>query len=493
MARRIGDHRSLAQGLFSKPAADDPEPAAPQEPLTVSALADRIQRTLEQGVGQVLVIGEVSNARCVSGHWYFSIKDAESRIDCMMFRSTADRSTVKPVDGGSLLIRGTVTHYKPQGRTQIQVSQLAHAGAGDLDARFRELCDELRALGYFDESAKVPLPAVPMCIALVTSAGSAAEHDCFHAAASSFPATRILAVDVRVQGSGAAAAIANAIAAVDEAAPTLGIEVILLVRGGGSREDLWSFNERVVADAIFACRTPVVTGIGHESDTTIADLVADFRAPTPSRAITETLADRAALHEQTSALARRLARAQGALLERAAARIHAAARARAVSDPAGVIAVQMGRVSALAVALGGTMSAWLGRQLAHTQSRSARLARHHPLQRLSAQQARVEATGSMLSRVLDASLMRASAAIDSASRTLEAVGPAAVFRRGFSLTLRSDGTAVRSVHEIDEGSQIETVLADGSIQSAVKSKQPNAPAATVVPPPPAPSTRRLPS
>lgn len=486
MARRIGDHRSLAQGLFSKPPAVDPEPAAPQEPLTVSALADRIQRTLEQGVGPVLVLGEVSNARCVSGHWYFSIKDAESRIDCMMFRSAADRSAVKPVDGASLLVRGTVTHYKPQGRTQIQVSQLAHAGAGDLDARFRELCDELRALGYFDESAKVPLPAVPMCIALLTSAGSAAEHDCFHAAASSFPATRIMAVDVRVQGSGAAAAIANAIAAVDAAAPTLGIEVILLVRGGGSREDLWSFNERVVADAIFACRTPVVTGIGHESDTTIADLVADFRAPTPSRAITETLADRSALHEQTSALARRIARAQGALLERAAARIHAAARARAVSDPAGVISVQMGRVSALAVALGGTMSAWLGRQIAHAQSRSARLERHHPLQRLSAQHARVEAAASMLSRVLDASLMRASAAIDSASRTLEAVGPPAVFRRGFSLTLRSDGTAVRSVQEIDAGAQIETVLADGSIRSAVESKQPNPPAASSSPPPDSP-------
>lgn len=486
MARRIGDHRSLAQGLFSTPPAVDSEPAAPQEPLTVSALADRIQRTLEQGVGPVLVLGEVSNARCVSGHWYFSIKDAESRIDCMMFRSAADRSAVKPVDGASLLVRGTVTHYKPQGRTQIQVSQLAHAGAGDLDARFRELCDELRALGYFDESAKVPLPAVPMCIALLTSAGSAAEHDCFHAAASSFPATRIMAVDVRVQGSGAAAAIANAIAAVDAAAPTLGIEVILLVRGGGSREDLWSFNERVVADAIFACRTPVVTGIGHESDTTIADLVADFRAPTPSRAITETLADRSALHEQTSALARRIARAQGALLERAAARIHAAARARAVSDPAGVISVQMGRVSALAVALGGTMSAWLGRQIAHAQSRSARLERHHPLQRLSAQHARVEAAASMLSRVLDASLMRASAAIDSASRTLEAVGPPAVFRRGFSLTLRSDGTAVRSVQEIDAGAQIETVLADGSIRSAVESKQPNPPAASSSPPPDSP-------
>lgn len=473
MARRTADHRTLAQGLFPKPAE---EPAVPQEPLTVSALAARIQRTLEQGIGQVLVIGEVSNARCVSGHWYFSIKDAESRIDCMMFRSTADRSTVKPVDGAALLVRGTVTHYKPQGKTQIQVSQLSHAGAGDLDARFRELCEELRSLGYFDESAKVPLPAVPMCIALLTSAGSAAEHDCLHAAASAFPATRIVAVDVRVQGSGAAAAIANAIAAVDAAAPRLGIEVIILARGGGSLEDLWSFNERVVADAIFACRTPVVTGVGHESDTTIADLVADFRAPTPSRAITETLPDRAALHEQASALARRLVRAQGALLERAAARVHAVARARAVSDPTGSIAVQTRRLSALAVALGGTIAARFDRQHAYAQSLSARLERHHPLQWLAVQRTRVEAAGAKLSHVLGASLMHVSAAIDSAARTLEAVGPTAVFRRGFSLTLRRDGTAVRSVREVEEGALIETLLADGSIRSAVQSKQPNTPA-----------------
>jgi len=470
MARSNADYRALERGLFSKPAE---EPASQQEPLTVSALADRIQLTLEQGVGQVFVIGEVSNARCVSGHWYFSIKDAASRMDCMLFRSAADRSAVKPVDGVSLLVRGTVTHYKPQGKTQIQVSQLTHAGAGDLDARFRELCEELRALGYFDESAKVPLPAVPMCIALLTSAGSAAEHDCLHAAASAFPATRILAVDVRVQGTGAAAAIASALAAVDAAAPTLGIEVIVLARGGGSREDLWSFNERVVADAIFACRTPVVTGVGHESDTTIADLVADFRAPTPSRAITETLPDRTALHEQTSALARRLARGQGALLERAAARVHAAARARAVSDPAAVIVMQTTRVSALAVALGGTMAARLERQHGHAQSLSARLERHHPLQRLTAQRTRMDAAASRLCHALDASLIRTEAAIDSAARTLEAVGPPTVFRRGYSLTLRSDGTAVRSVRDVEEGVRIETVVADGSIQSVVNSKQAN--------------------
>ena len=467
MARRTADHRPLAHGLFAKPAEAI---AAQPEPLTVSELAERIKRTLEQGIGSVLVIGEVSNARCVSGHWYFSIKDPESRLDCMMFRSAADRSSVKPVDGASLLVRGTVTHYKPQGRTQIQVSQLAYAGAGDLDARFRELCEELRSLGYFDDAAKVPLPAVPMCIALLTSAGSAAEHDCLHAAASAFPATRIIAVDVRVQGQGAAEALATALAAVDSAAPHWGIEVIVLARGGGSREDLWTFNERVVADAIFACRTPVVTGVGHESDTTIADLVADFRAPTPSRAITETLPDRAALHEQVSALARRLARAQAALLERASARVHAAARARAVSDPASTIQMQSTRVSALAGALGGRLAAWLGRQETHAQSLASRLDRHHPLQRLSVHRARVDASRVKLTHALNASLMKASASIDSAARTLEAVGPTAVFRRGYSITLAQDGTAVRSVQDVAAGAIIETVLADGSLRSGVQSK-----------------------
>ncbi|NDG64502.1 MAG: exodeoxyribonuclease VII large subunit, partial [Planctomycetes bacterium] len=264
MARKPFDPSLAAGGLFDKPASplpakEDPNASAA---LGVSALSLLIRNALEGGVGTVRVVGEMSNFRAVQGHWYFSLKDADARIDCMMFRSAADRSACKPTDGIEVIITGQVTHYPPQGRTQIQCAKVELAGAGDLDAQFRQLCLELRGLGYFDDSAKVKIPAMPMCIALLTSAGSAAEADCLDAARQTFPSTKIIAVDIRVQGTNAAQGIARAITAVDTSAKRLGIEVILLVRGGGSREDLWAFNERVVADAIRRCVTPIVTGIG---------------------------------------------------------------------------------------------------------------------------------------------------------------------------------------------------------------------------------------
>ena len=469
MARKPFDPSLAAGGLFDKAASPLPAKDESNVPaaLGVSALSLLIRNTLEGGVGTVRVVGEMSNFRAVQGHWYFSLKDANARIDCMMFRSAADRCACTPVDGIAVIVTGQVTHYSPQGRTQIQCAKLELAGAGDLDAQFRQLCLELRGLGYFDESAKIPIPAMPMCIAILTSAGSAAEADCLDAVRQTFPSTKILAVDIRVQGAQAAQGIAAAISAVDASAKSLGIEVILVVRGGGSREDLWAFNERIVADAIRRCVTPIVTGIGHESDTTIADLVADFRAATPSRAVPEILPKREILHEQLAALGRRLSRAMTTHFERARGRIELAARSRSLVDPMTGLTIHRNRLMRDATALIHGMRERSNRCEQLLAGSITRLARMHPLSRLGTADTRLAAATASLRRSGRSLVDSADGRIESVSRTLEAIGPLAVLQRGYSLTLNASGSPVRSAKSLRLGEVIETVLADGQVRSVI--------------------------
>ena len=471
MTRKPFDPERAMGGLFDTPAAA-PAPSKGTTVLGVSALSQLIRSTLEGGLGKVAVAGEISNFRAVQGHWYFTLKDATARIDAMMFRSAADRATCKPRDGMAVIVRGEITHYPPQGRTQIQCSAIEAAGAGDLDAQFRALCDELRNLGYFDPARKVAIPPAPMCIALLTSAGSAAEADCLDAAAKTFPATKIIAVDIRVQGDQAARGIAEAIAAVDRSAKSLGIEVILLVRGGGSREDLWAFNERVVADAIFRCKTPIVTGIGHESDTAIADLVADLRAATPSRAITEVLPRRETMVQQLGASTRRLTRAMNTCLQRITSALELIARTRQFTDPHTTLTMRGTHVSKRARVLAHEMVARVHERESRLARTVNRLQQLHPASRLTAATARLEGFAATLRRVEAVRLQSARDRCESAARTLEAIGPLAVLQRGYSITLDSAGHPLRSIDEVAVGDHIQTLLARGKIESTVQATTP---------------------
>ncbi|MSR68938.1 MAG: exodeoxyribonuclease VII large subunit [Phycisphaerales bacterium] len=469
MTRKPFDPERAIGGLFDHTeSSGSPSKIAPV--LGVSALSQLIRTTLEGGLGKVAVVGEISNFRAVQGHWYFTLKDATARIDAMMFRSAADRSSFKPSDGMAVIVRGEITHYPPQGRTQIQCSALEPAGAGDLDAQFRALCGELRLLGYFDDAGKVAVPSAPMCIALLTSAHSAAEADCFDAAAKTFPATKIIAVDVRVQGAQAAAGIASAIAAVDAAAPALGIEVILLVRGGGSLEDLWAFNERIVADAIFRCKTPIVTGIGHESDTSIADLIADLRAATPSRAITEVLPRRETMVQQLGASTRRLTRAVQTRLQRLTAALEMTARARQLTDPRATLTIQATVVAKRARVLAHEMLGRIHERESRLARAFTRLQQQHPANRITTATAQLEAAASILRRVAGIRLQRTGDRFESAARTLEAIGPLAVLQRGYSITLDSAGNPLRSAAAVAVGDRLETLLADGKIRSTVEGR-----------------------
>src|ERR1700693_1156330 len=249
---------------------------------SVSELTARIRDLLEGNFRELLVEGEISNCRAAqSGHIYFTLKDARAQIRCVCFRDQARLLKFRPEDGLHVTVRGSLGVYEQRGEYQIYVGTIEPVGFGALQLAFEQLKARLQAEGLFDESRKKPLPMLPQRIGLITSPTGAAVSDVLRILRQRFPNVHVLIYPVRVQGEGAAGEIAAAIAHLNRAKA---VDVLLVVRGGGSLEDLWAFNEEGVARAIAASHIPIVTGVGHETDFTIADFVADVRASTPSNA-----------------------------------------------------------------------------------------------------------------------------------------------------------------------------------------------------------------
>jgi exodeoxyribonuclease VII large subunit len=289
---------------FQFPSLQSPGPA--QRAWTVSELTVRIKETLERKpeLQDVWVRGEISNlARAASGHLYFTLKDAGAAINCVMWRSDAQRLDWQPEHGAAAEAWGRISVYPPRGSYQLYVDELQPAGLGDLNARFEELRERLRAEGLFDEERKRPLPDFPRVVGVVTSPQAAALRDVQIVLERRYPLVRVLLAPTMVQGDQAPPQIVAALRALDARDD---VDVILLVRGGGSLEDLWAFNDERVARAVAACRHPVVSGVGHETDFTIADFVADKRAPTPSAAAELAVPDQAELRQQLAADRQRL-------------------------------------------------------------------------------------------------------------------------------------------------------------------------------------------
>ena len=251
--------------------------------LTVSELTREIKLTLEDNFSRVSVIGEISNFKDhVSGHWYFNLKDSDAVINCTMWRGFNNYVYFTPQDGMKVVVNGKVTIYPPRGTYQIDVRSMQPAGLGELQEAFEKLKRKLEDEGLFDEEHKKSIPLFPEKIGIVTAIDGAAFRDMISVAERRFPLTELVIAPARVQGSGAAKTIAKSISDLNQLGD---IDVIIVGRGGGSIEDLWAFNEEIVARAIYNSKIPVISGVGHEVDTTIADYVADLRAPTPSVAM----------------------------------------------------------------------------------------------------------------------------------------------------------------------------------------------------------------
>jgi len=251
--------------------------------LTVSELTKEIRKTLEETFEQVSVIGEISNFKShISGHWYFSLKDKDAVINCTMWKGFKQYIFFTPQDGMKIIVNGKLTVYPPRGSYQLDIRSMKPAGLGELQEAFEKLKKKLEAEGLFDEKFKKPIPIFSKKIGIVTAIGGAAFKDLISVAKRRFPLAEIVIAPSRVQGSGAAESVVNGLKLLNEYP---GIDVILVARGGGSIEDLWAFNEEIVARAIFKSKVPVISGVGHEVDFTIADYVADLRTPTPSVAM----------------------------------------------------------------------------------------------------------------------------------------------------------------------------------------------------------------
>lgn len=284
-----------------------------EKALTVSEITTRIKDVIETTFGTVWVVGEVSNAKVhTSGHVYFTLKDEFAQIRCVMFRSNAEEVGFTPEDGMKVYARGQLTVYDRHGTYQIIVRTMVDAGKGDLQIAFNELKRRLEKEGLFDPERKKPLPRFPQRIGIVTSPTGAAIRDIIRTATRIYPAVELVLYPVRVQGEGAREEIAGAVRDFNTYG---GIDVMIVGRGGGSIEDLWAFNEEMVARAISDSRIPVVSAVGHETDFTISDFVADLRVPTPTAAPTVILADYVEARTELGLLVRHATRAVTAMIE----------------------------------------------------------------------------------------------------------------------------------------------------------------------------------
>lgn len=436
-------------------------------PLTITELADRIDGALKAGIPTTIkVVGEVSGA-VQRTHWYFNAKDDSAVVSCVMFAFAARRSGLAPENGRQYVLTGRVEFYAKAGKVSFIVDRMEPVGEGALDAAFRKLCDELRALGWFEPGRKRPLPQFPRKIAVVTSATGAALQDVLKTMAQRCPAIGVLVADVRVQGERASEEIARAIRALGARHNELGVDAILVTRGGGSKEDLWSFNERIVAEAIINSPIPVVAAIGHETDTSIAELVADERASTPTQAAMRLTPDRSELVRQLFTMGSRLRVAVVRAARHERERLRSTTRHPLFKDPAWLISrprsdLREARASLVAALRSRVM-------LSHREVARGvhRLQRVSPEIQLARASSTLERAVDQLHGAVAAHHREAELRAEGAARQLESVGPRSVLGRGYSWTRRSDGTLLRSVTQARDGDTLETQLADGKVRSVV--------------------------
>jgi exodeoxyribonuclease VII large subunit len=447
---------------FARDRSDEPS-AVPSRPMSVSELTRRIGAMLS-GLGRVSVEGEVSRiSRAASGHVYFDLKDLDAKLACKIWKSALESALrFELSEGTQVVVHGKLDVYGPHGAYSLTVQRVEHAGLGALLAQLERTKAELRARGWFDR--KRPLPALPRMIGLATSRDAAALQDFLRTRSLRWPGYPVRLRHTPVQGAGAAAEIARAIADLDRS----GVDVIVVCRGGGSIEDLWAFNELAVAEAIWNSSVPVVTGVGHEVDVTLADYVADERAHTPTDAAQRVIPDQLALVDALERRHNSLAQAIDDVLRERVERLERVAGARVLRDAHWILDDR------------GELLARLTRELARSAQRvgemgdarlgaaARRLERSSPSQQLARRATRLEVAASRLpsaaARLIDRAAQRC-ALVDS---RLSALSPQRVLERGYTLTrLQGARAPLESADTLRAGDELETVFARGKTRSKI--------------------------
>lgn len=439
----------------------------PDHVLSVTELTREIRDVLQGHIGTVWVEGEVSNHRLQSsGHQYFTLKDAGSQLSCVMFRGAA-RSGVRLADGAQVQVHGEISVYEPRGQYQMVVKQVQMKGQGSLQAQFEALKSKLYQEGLFDQEYKQPIPKYPRVVALVTSPTGAAIQDMLNILTRRAPWIHVIIYPVRVQGQGVQRETIQALEVLN-AASRHGLPVadtIVIGRGGGSIEDLWAYNEESLARAVFASRIPVISAVGHEIDFTIADFVADLRAPTPSAAAELLAPDVTELNRHFESLARRLNGQIDMQLDRHEKTLDFIARGVLKTEPERRLQAAEQEADELEYRLKDSIREQLRALTDELVERQQIIAAHHPRVILTEVTHRVENQALQLKQLLAHRIERLQDRVSSRAGLLKNLGPESILSRGFSYTTDSLGRVIKDAAEVAPGQVITTRLQKGAVKS----------------------------
>ena len=457
---------------FEMPAEDEPVAPAPSEPsvrrvYTVSELSAHIRATLEERFFEVWVEGELSNCKVWNtGHMYFSLKDTGAQVRGVMFRLALRLTRFTPKDGLRVVARGRVTVYDPKGEYQIVCEHLEPAGLGARQLAFEQLKARLDAEGLFAAVRKRPLPELPRKVGVVTSLDGAAVRDIIQVLRRRYANVHIVIRPTRVQGDGAALEIARAIRAIGRVPK---VDVVIVGRGGGSIEDLWAFNEEVVARAIAGCPVPTVSAVGHETDVTIADFVADCRAATPSAAAEVVLARKDDVYTRVERLARRLDRAVESRTDRLEARLRAIENRPALAGFHARLAMRQRYAAELQAAVDAALRRRVAAERRRVNTLRARLDALDVRQRLSSVRRRLDGQRAAIDAHMRALHHRAQARLGVSAGRLEALSPLSVLARGYAVCWTNDrSTVVRRASQVAAGDRVHVRLSEGELQCDVR-------------------------
>lgn len=433
--------------------------------FTVSRLNQTVRLLLEQEMGQVWISGEISNfTQPSSGHWYFTLKDDTAQVRCAMFRNSNRRVTFRPQHGQQVLVRANITLYEPRGDYQIIVESMQPTGEGLLQQKYEQLKAKLQAEGLFDQQFKKTLPSPAHCVGVITSKTGAALHDILHVLKRRDPSLPVIIYPTAVQGDDAPGQIVRAI----ELANARGeCDVLIVGRGGGSLEDLWSFNDERVARAIFASRIPVVSAVGHETDVTIADFVGDLRAPTPSAAAEIVSRNQLELLRQIQHGQQRLEMAMDYYLANRTRRFTQLNHRLQQQHPQLRLARQQTVLERLRQRMNFALENKIKQANQRQQRMLQRLNQQNPQPRIHRAQSRVQQLEYRLAENIRARLSEQRERFGNAVTHLEAVSPLATLARGYSVSTLPNGKVVKKAKQVKAGDLLTTRLEDGWITSEV--------------------------
>ena len=440
----------------------------PPQQLSVSQLNRLAKQLLEDCFAQVSVTGELSTlSRPSSGHWYFTLKDERAQIRCAFFRNRNMRVNFQPQPGQQVVVRGKVSLYEGRGDYQLIVEHMQPAGAGALAAAFEALKAELQAAGWFDPALKKPLPPAIKHIAIITSPTGAALQDIVAVLKRRWPAMKVTLLPVLVQGEQAAGQIQRAIAQANQLARSAShnFDLILLTRGGGSLEDLWPFNERVVAEAIYQSELPVVSAVGHEVDFSIADFVADLRAATPSAAAELLSPDQSEINSKVQLLRGRLVRAQRRRLQHQREQLQQLNRR--IRDPRSRLREQAQRLDELEMRLRRQWQSSQRQRLARLAGLQQQMLLLSPDRQQATRLNALTQLQARLQRSVQEQMRRRAQQLQALQSQLRQLGPEQTLSRGYAIVLDQQGRAVRRAADLQQGQRLRGRFAEGQVALTV--------------------------